>query len=510
MDSRLHQADTYIEQNARSVNPTFRHQYHLMPPVGWMNDPNGFCVFENEYHLFYQFYPYGSAWGPMHWGHAKSKDLIMWEHLPVALAPDQDYDGNGIFSGSALAVDSKLFAYYTGHTDTEIDRQYDEYLRKRLKPLPIEPEQTDRIRQVQCLAISQDGIRFDKFEHNPVVGSEQVPAHARVEDFRDPKVWIHNDKFYMVVGSKRQDFIGQVLFFNSNDGLNWHYLNRLTLDRDFGTVWECPDLFELDGKHVLLISPQHKPRKGCNFENIHSAIALIGQFNYDTGAFSIERIQELDHGFDFYAAQTTVGLDGSRMMVAWMSMWDREYVLDKEKHGWNGSMTLPRKLTLKNDWIYQMPTDALVEYRKNAYTMIQTTITSTWSHPELSGNKMDFELTFDMISSNDFEISFFTGSNDGLILKFNQQENLVSLNRMNSNRPIQSFNSDNDFYRCLMLDCSRTIKLRAILDVSSLELFFNDGQFTMTSLFFPDETSQNVVFRTDGEVFIHDLKKCDM
>ena len=506
----LQRADAYIAAKASAVNQTFRHKLHLMPPIGWMNDPNGFCVYQGEYHLFYQYYPYASVWGPMHWGHAKSKDLISWEDLPVALAPGEWYDQQGIFSGSALEVDGELRVYYTGHSETRLNRIYDENLMKRQEPLEPVKGQQDVSRQVQCLAVSKDGINFDKYDLNPVVDSLMIPEHGRIEDFRDPKVWQHGGRFYMACGSMRKDFIGQVLFYVSDDGLKWQYLNRLTLDRDFGIVWECPDLFELDGKHVLVFSPQNKPRQGSRYENVHSAVALVGHFNHDNGVFEIENIQELDQGFDFYAPQTIAGLDGSRIMVAWMNMWEREYVLDQAGHGWNGSMTLPRKLTLRGNQIYQLPIDALATYHQDSFEVHDQVVEGEWTHPDLWGDVLDLNLSFEIQTGKSLEISFLTSVDDRLVLNFDKNQNLVTLNRMHTKSPIHNTNSSSDFYRSFTMDCSGTIQLRAVLDVSSLELFFNEGEYAMTSLFFPDKNSRQLVFKADGKTLIHDLKRWTM
>ena len=503
----LQMANTYIETHAGMVNQTFRHKLHLMPPIGWMNDPNGFCIYQGEYHLFYQYYPYGTFWGPMYWGHARSLDLISWEDMPVALAPGESYDREGVFSGSALVVNGELCLYYTGYTDTKQRREYDESLRKRLEPKVPECEETDITRQVQCLAVSSDGVHFNKYSNNPVAGSSLVPEHGRIEDFRDPKVWMHDGKYYMVCGSKSKDSIGQALFYTSDDGLNWQYLNGMSIQKDYGTAWECPDLFELGGSQVLIFSPQYKPRLGCSFENIHSVIAFIGNFNYSSGVFDIENIQELDQGFDFYAPQTIEGMDGSRILIAWMNMWERAYILSEENHGWNGSMTLPRKLTIRNKHIYQWPVDALQAYRHEAYNLHNSVIEGEWTCTEMNGNLADLDMSFTIMTGNTFEISYFTGASDRLLLTFDKSRDLVILNRAESARPVRSLNRADDFSRSFRMDCSGPIHLRAILDVSSLELFFHMGRFTMTGLFFPEESSRRIELRTEGKVRIHDLTK---
>ena len=166
MLQKLLKANEFIEKNAQTVNQEYRNKFHLMAPIGWMNDPNGFVYYQEEYHLFYQYYPYDSIWGPMHWGHAKSKDLIHWEHLPVALAPGESYDKEGCFSGSAIEKDGKLYLIYTGHNVVE-----------------------GQVRQVQCLAVSEDGIHFEKYAGNPIIAEDHLASVATTEDFRDPKVF---------------------------------------------------------------------------------------------------------------------------------------------------------------------------------------------------------------------------------------------------------------------------------------------------------------------------------
>lgn len=512
----LERAQAYIKENACNINTTYRHQFHLMPPVGWMNDPNGFCFYQGEYHLFYQFYPYASVWGPMHWGHAKSKDLLLWENLQVALAPGEAYDKNGVFSGTAVVIGDELRLYYTGVVDTNIESTYDEALFKlqnsesKISQARYDILKDHVVRQVQCMAVSMDGLHFDKYTGNPVIDSNAIPVDGRVEDFRDPKVWQYNDIFYMAIGSKRTDFIGQILFYVSDDGNNWRYLNQLTLGKDFGTVWECPDIFELNGKHVLMISPQDKPRKGIQFENVHTAIALIGNFDYVTGQFTIEKTQELDGGFDFYAPQTVTDENGNRVMIAWMNMWERRYVLDAKNHGWNGSMTLPRVLSLVDNHIYQWPVDTINNYREQCVSLSKVPVDMTFENPALFGNVMDMELCFEIKEGRTFEMVFFVNETEGISLQFDKYNNIVMMDRMNTKLPIESFDTKNDYTRSLHLDLSGEIHVRVILDVSSIEVFFEKGRYTMTSLFFPGDEGNGVCFKADGQTLIKDLTKWDL
>ena len=197
----VEEANLFIEKNKHLVNTQYKPEEHFTAEIGWINDPNGFVYFRGEYHLFYQFYPYDSAWGPMHWGHAKSKDLIHWEHLPVALAPDQDYDRNGCFSGSAIVKDDRLWIMYTGHIDEE-----------------------GSIRQLQNIAYSDDGIHFTKISENPVLTGADLPDDLIVSEFRDPKLFEKDGRYSSVVASKHKDNVGCVVLFGKDKEVHWYVL----------------------------------------------------------------------------------------------------------------------------------------------------------------------------------------------------------------------------------------------------------------------------------------------
>lgn len=491
-----------------TINKTYRHNYHLMPEHGWMNDPNGFSYYNGEYHLFYQYYPHGTVWGPMHWAHAVSSDLIKWTHKEIALKPDQEYDRNGIFSGTGLQVGNEHWVYYTGHIDSYLDTVYDKGFKKKTNP--ESQDYTPYIRQVQCLAKSADGVTYEKYENNPVVSSEQVPQGIRVEDVRDPKVWMHNEKFYMAVGAKSTEFIGYVLFYTSTDGVNWEYLNQLTLGKDYGTVWECPDLFELDGKHVLLFSPQEKPRIGNRFENVHSTMAFIGTFHYDTGEFIIEQEQELDQGFDFYAPQSLLTPEGKRVMIAWMNMWDMKYPLHELKHGWNGSMTLPRELSLKNGKLIQKPYPTIEAYQKNQVELHDVSISGDYENSSLHGVSQRIDIQFEMKDSKQFTMEFFKGENEKLSLIFDKSRNEMILARRDSEYAMESLVTKNDFMRSQYVDLSNPVNLTIFLDVSSIEIFVNNGEDVCTSLFFSKELGERVSFHSEGTTHVNKLSKWEI
>ena len=235
----LRDARKYEEATERAIEKEQKPDFHLCTRVGWMNDPNGFSYYKGEYHLFYQYHPYDSHWGPMHWGHAVSTDLLHWRYLPAALAPDTEYDRDGCFSGSAAVLpDGRHLLLYTG-----VSRE-------------TQPDGGMRDVQTQCIAIG-DGVDYEKYAGNPVLTKKDLPEGSSKFDFRDPKMWQKPDGSYRcVAGNCTENGDGQVLLFSSPDGFDWKYEKILAANGGrYGRMWECPDFFLLDGKAVLLTSP---------------------------------------------------------------------------------------------------------------------------------------------------------------------------------------------------------------------------------------------------------------
>ncbi|MEE3457610.1 MAG: glycoside hydrolase family 32 protein, partial [Lachnospiraceae bacterium] len=200
---RLNNARNYELDREKAIKPEERPGFHLSTRVGWMNDPNGFSFYNGQYHLFYQYHPYDSHWGPMHWGHAVSRDLLHWTYLPCALAPDEDYDRDGCFSGCAFtAPDGRQALVYTGVARRE-----------------------DGMFQTQCLAFG-DGVNYEKVGENPVIPSWNLPEGASARDFRDPKMFLEKDGVYhLAVADWYGEHSGAILHYTSRDLFHWDYVS---------------------------------------------------------------------------------------------------------------------------------------------------------------------------------------------------------------------------------------------------------------------------------------------
>lgn len=348
-------------------NGKMRQHYHFMPQTGWLNDPNGLIYFRGKYHFFFQCNPYSGFWDSMHWGHAVSDDMLHWEYLPLALAPSEKYDDypkGGCFSGSAIEHDGKLFLMYTGSVNNG-----------------------NGVEQTQCIAYSEDGIHFEKYEGNPVL---TAPEDISADSFRDPKVWRHEDTFYMVCGASR-DKRGLALIYKSEDMLHWTFLNVLAESRgEWGFMWECPDLFPMGDKFVLTFSPMGS--------GDHTSVYLVGDFDYETGRFDYHISQEIDWGFDYYAPQSFLTPDGRRVMVAWANEWEW-MPLWKDwgptyKEGWCGFFNLPREVRMMEDGTLQfIPIMEMKNLRENAHQEDMLVVTE--EETELTaGDGVCYELKF--------------------------------------------------------------------------------------------------------------------
>ncbi|CAN1530369.1 SacC Beta-fructosidases (levanase/invertase) [Candidatus Nanopelagicaceae bacterium] len=289
-----------------SLDREYRPASHFTPAQNWMNDPNGLVWHKGEYHLFYQHNPYGTKWGHMSWGHAVSKDLLNWEHLPVAIAEEED---GMIFSGSAVSDGDDIVAIYTRHTETH---------------------------QSQCIARSTDnGRTFVKYENNPVLDENK-------KDFRDPKVFRYQD-YWIMCAAQPQDH--QISFYESKDLICWKHLSDFGPAAAVDGVWECPDLFSLtfDGEEVwvLIVSLNPGGLYGSGTQY------FIGDFDGTNfiARYSTEEPRWIDYGKDNYAGITFNNEpNGKRIFIGWMSNWSD--VKDHPETTWTTQMTIPRELGL--------------------------------------------------------------------------------------------------------------------------------------------------------------------
>lgn len=470
---RLAKAQRAVQEASEKVkNTQYRLGYHIMAPANWINDPNGVIQWNGEYHVFFQHHPFGPKGGPIHWGHVKSKDLVFWEHLPIALAPGEEYDKSGCFSGSAVDNNGKLTLIYTGHVTLN--------------------EETDEFIEYQCIAESSDGINFIKHSQNPIISE---PPSGGSPHFRDPKVWRHENKWYMVIGSQK-DNLGRVVLYESNDLIEWEYQGVLAeTDGKLGYMFECPDFFELNGKHILLFSPQGIKPEGDLYQNLYQNGCFIGEFNYDTKKFSHGEFLELDKGFDFYAGQSFLDDKGRRIVIGWMDMW--ESLMPEQEHGWAGALTIPRELKFNQYGNLSMvPIEELQKLRSEHRCVSETTISGKTILEPLKGECLEIIVEFSLKDSTAEKFGINVRcSRDGkerTSVIYNVKDRKICVDRNHSGK------GEGGIRKSVVQGNQDSIKLHLFIDRSSVELFINNGETVMTTRIYPDAQSTGIELFSDG------------
>lgn len=516
-------ADTEVATTAVSVtyDEPHRPQFHFTPPSGWMNDPNGMVYHNGEYHLFYQHNPDSTVWGPMHWGHAVSKDMIHWEHLPIALYPDSL---GMIFSGSAVVdinntsglgtkENPAMVAIFTYHNAEQERAGKNDF-------------------QTQGIAFSLDnGRSWTKYKSNPVL------KNPGIRDFRDPKVsWYEaGQKWIMTLAVK-----DHISFYSSKNLLDWK------LESDFGAdvgahggVWECPDLFKLkvngtdEEKWVLLVNINPgAPNGGSgtqyfigNFDgnrfvmdpqfkaSLNTKPAIATTVNGQEGIW-------LDYGRDEYAGVSWAKVpdsDGRRLFMGWMSNWAYANVVPTEK--WRSAMTVARTLELENTpaglRVASKPVKELQNIYKDSYTLKEQTISDALAISEnapFTTPIFDLQLEVERLSADgQFAIELSNDRNQKVLIGYEAARSQYYIDRRNAGN--NGFSDDfAGIHYAPRLATDASFPLRLLVDVASVELFADGGKTVMTDIFFPDEVFTKVRLITGkGQLrlksgVIHDLK----
>ncbi|WP_409292747.1 glycoside hydrolase family 32 protein [Peribacillus sp. SCS-37] len=444
--NRLQKANEFIMQNKEKV--TSRPLYHFSPEIGWMNDPNGFIFYEGEYHLFYQHNPYDIVWNDIHWGHAKTNDFINWQYLPEALANDKAYDANGCFSGSAIEKEGKLYLMYTGHIDPNLGFDKDE----------------QEISQCQCLAYSSDGVKFEKYPQNPVIGKEQLPDGYLICDFRDPKILEVDGVYYCILAVRNKQRRGEIIMFKSINLFDWTFHSSIYQPQfDDNTLLECPDLFRINDKDVLLFSEMPcDPEYSDHIEN--KTAYVIGEMDFEQGIFTTHKKGHLDYGHTFYAPQSTQGKDGERLLIGWMHRWHD--TMPPKEYGYNGMMSIPRQLSIKNSDLIQAP---FIVHEKHFQESIVYENYNLQAGLDIAGKEAGYVKVQITENNTRFTIELNKNEEKSTRYEFDLEKNTLNMN------------SDYGSQDSILLDnCFSTLKgektLEFYYDLHSVELFINSGE----------------------------------
>lgn len=479
MEQNIQKAQYEIDRKKNIIkHKSMRQHYHFMAQTGWLNDPNGLIYFRNKYHFFFQYNPYDGFWGSMHWGHAVSDDMLHWKYLPLALAPSETYDNHsrgGCFSGSAVEHDGKLFLMYTGAAN-----------------------EGNGVEQTQCIAYSEDGIHFEKYIGNPVLTApEGIPA----DQFRDPKIWKHEDTYYMVCGASR-DHKGQALLYRSDDLFHWTFFNVLAESRgEWGNMWECPDFYQLGDQYVLTFSPMGA--------GDHTAVYMTGDFDYETGKFQSRVSGEIDWGFDYYAPQSFLSPDGRRIIVGWANEWEW-MPLWKDwgptyREGWCGSFNIPREVRMTDLGTLQFLPIAEVEtMRKNTKLIKELTVAEEEELTAGDGICFELKLMIDLekTDADQLELELRCGEGKRTVCLFDFKKAEMSVDRNEADGWSKGISRS-----VMYLKGKKKLDLHILSDQSSLEIFTDQYQNNHSNNIFAGVSQNQLKFRAHGgRVILKDIE----
>lgn len=452
----------------RQKNRAFYPAYHLAPPSGWLNDPNGLIYYNGLYHAFYQYYPYSAQWGDMHWGHAASPDMVHWTHYPPALWPTAGTaDKDGCFSGSAVIDGDTLCLIYTGHSWTG------EKGKNGLRPF----------REVQCLATSSDGFNFTK------QGVVLTPPEG-IDHFRDPKLWFAEGLWRLVLGVSDSRDMGQVYLYRGKTLRDWEFDRVLAVsDGSMGYMWECPDFFPLGDKHVLTFSPQGiQAHRGYRRRNLYQCGYVCGSWQAGQDFVPETPFIELDNGHDYYAAQSFQAADGRRIIMAWLDMWESEQPTEAE--GWAGSMTLPRALSLSADGrLRAVPVAELASLRAAEEALPPIILDNTTVKLAENIGAQEIILHWDRKNARAERYGIRLGRS--LMIYMDTQIERLVLDRFYPDVHLSGS-------RSTALQPGDTLILHIFFDYSSVEIFVNEGEAVLTSRIYPAAAERTAFLFADG------------
>ncbi|HEY0827152.1 MAG TPA: glycoside hydrolase family 32 protein [Bacilli bacterium] len=442
----------------------YRPIFHFMPQKNWMNDPNGLIYYKGEYHLFYQYNPYGDKWGTIHWGHAKSLDLVHWEHLPIALFPSGELGEEHCFSGCAVVKDGVPSIFYTsvgsGDRHQSIGAQ-------------------------QWMAASNDDmVTWEKFNGNPVL---TLDAHngLDIKEWRDPFVWKERETWYMVVGGSIEGR-GCALIYSSPDLINWGFLNKLYEGSE--EIWECPNLFKLEDKYVLIYSPSDVVKY------------YIGQLNSDF-SFTPEAHGTIDYsGWEgFYAPNSLADDRGRRIMWGWMTENSRGEFFGGA--GWAGVQSIPRILSLQEEGKLRIEPLPELQVLREAHQRFENVIISTpnWALG-VKGRALEIIAEFELHDNKTkFGLKLLC-SPDGTeetIVSFDPITGHFSVDRSKSSLSNQPHSSI--LIGKLDLTAGEVLRFHIFLDHSIIEVFANYKECISTRIYPTCSSSMNLnLFAEEG------------
>lgn len=424
-----------------------RPAFHLVPPCGLMNDPNGLAYYEGKYHIFYQWYPFGPSHGMKHWGHFISEDLVSYEASEEILIPTEEYEKNGCYSGNGIPIGDKLFLYYTANYKT---------------PAGKVPK--------QALAFMTPDGKIEKYQKNPIIDEK---PEGLTGEIRDPFVFLRDGMYCMLLGGGTINGQARLLFYQSLDGLEWEYKGTISLGNlKLGYMFECPGFVRVGDKDVLFLSLMGFHPEGDRYQNEFSSIYLIGQLDIENLKFEVESYGELDKGFDFYAPQPFYDKDGEPTFFAWFGCGMQELPY-KNEDMWIHGLTMPRRLAVKEGKLVQRLASSIA----GQYETV--TLKEGKAEPE----KNSFHLQVEPLEEGIWQIQIGE-EDDNFRILVETKKGRLTVDRSGLKQKICCEYGEQ---RSLSFEPGKPLKLDLYYDNTFAELFINEGEEVMTFRAFPSK-----------------------
>lgn len=438
---------TELVERMASRTDRFRQCFHLMPVTGWLNDPNGLCMFQGVFHAFFQYSPFDAQGGVKLWGHCTSENMVDWKQEGAALYPDSPFDCHGVYSGNVLVEDGRMYLYYTGNV--KLDGDYD-YIHTGRESNTV-------------LTISEDGKTFGpkKVLMQNCDYPEFVTCHVR-----DPRVWKEGDRYYMIQGARTKEDQGTALLFVSSDKENWTYSGQITTREKFGCMWECPEYLKIGRRKVLSASVQGLTGGEWKNRNVYQSGYFFVEGDFP-GDCQLSEYYLWDYGFDFYAPQSFRTEDGRMIQIGWMGMPDCPQHINKTlADNWQHCFTFPREITQRDGMLLQNPVRELRE-KKEPVCMVTGNL-----HKE--GIR-----TFEVDTEHIIDSAFRAVLAGELVREY--RDGFFRMYFLHTEKEAVSGGRD---MRCTKLPELTDVKILA--DVSSVEVFLNGGEAVFSTRYYPD------------------------
>lgn len=430
---------TYIHQT--TMQDPYYPTYHIAPPHGLLNDPNGLCQMDGVTHIFYQWFPLGPVHGLKHWYHVSTRDYVHYEDHGIALAPEDVFDGHGCYSGMCLKTDQEALMFYTGIADDD-----------------------------------SANVCYGKF-HDTTIEKKGILIHhdptITTENFRDPCVIQKEEGFLMMVGGESLDHQGILPIYQGKQLDELHYVGNLTmLEYPFGYMLECPNYFETEGKGVLFFSPQgiQSPNR-FDFRNVFSVVYAIGSPISDDLTFDATTFYEMDKGFDFYAPQIFQEESGRYVLYGWLG--NSKCVYPSDRNHWAHMLTIPRSIRIEEDQLIQQPLEELHALREEKF-QVENQI-------QLSHLACEVAIT----TQDPFTLSI--ANEQGEHISFQMKEDEYELDRTHMS---EVYNETYGTIRYAKRQCKDLQTIQIYIDHSSIEIFCDHGKTVFTSRFYIQEANQ--------------------